>query len=173
MAFFLAARRNGGWPLNNDTQQINGFISGHLEDYLRSANYELSVFLYAQKCSTYEGAKIYIANVVNIKNTFGNNLCRVVSLLLNVKRRIKTKHLRAKLQQTLTGVATNQEELSARIRQEITGPAGMFKIVLSQCTNADDLIDRFRPHGGISIRTVEYLRPFFGLLSWQLRIRSR
>lgn len=74
-------------------------------------------------------------------------------------------HLRARLQQTLTGVATNQEILSARIRQETTGPAGMIKIVLSQCTNADDLIARFRPHGGISVRTVEYLRLFFGLLS--------
>ena len=80
------------------------------------------MFLYTQKCTAYKGAKIYIDYIVIIKNTFGNHLCRVVSLFLNVKRRIKTMHLRARLQQTLTAVVTNQEELYARIRQEITGP---------------------------------------------------
>jgi hypothetical protein len=105
----LVARRRSGRPPNNDIQQARGFINSHLEDYLRSANNELPLFLYAQQSSSYEGAKIYTAYIVNIKTTFANHLCHIVNLLLNVKRRIKTMHLRARLQKTFIGVATNQK----------------------------------------------------------------
>lgn len=109
MCLSLVARHRDGRPPNNDIQQARGFINSHLEDYLCSANNELPLFLYAQQSSSYEGAKIYTAYIVNIKTTFANHLRHIVNLLLNVKRRIKTMRLRARLQQTFIGVATHQE----------------------------------------------------------------
>lgn len=101
------------------TEQRQNFINGHFIPYLQLSRYNLPEMPYAQQSSLCKGNIMLTSYLNNIRNDFGNHLHRAVDLLLNVETRIAEMRIQATERQIEIGVPTDEEELSARIRQHL------------------------------------------------------
>ncbi|KAL0074976.1 hypothetical protein J3Q64DRAFT_1610756, partial [Phycomyces blakesleeanus] len=96
-------------------------ISRHINTYIHNISYARISLLNAHQIAMYEATKIHTTYIVNIKLRFGQHLCRVINILLDIKNRQR------ELTQQLRSQRATEERIKRMLTEHIFEPARIFK----------------------------------------------
>ncbi|KAI9318921.1 hypothetical protein BX666DRAFT_2025268 [Dichotomocladium elegans] len=112
----------------SEAPRIREFVNHHKNEDLWISEYERPVFPYSQQWPSYEGTKIYTDYMNNAHMRFGQQLRRVINVVLNLRQQ------KADGKGDLVAQGLSSDQVCQDLYETITCHSTVFKLAIARRT---------------------------------------